>query len=258
MGATADRPKLQWRGDWRTTLFAVLCVPLFVALGNWQLGRADEKQAIAARFEARSQAGPVPIAELRGIGDDLAYRRVRLTGSFDNGRPFLLDNRVHEGRYGFEVLSPFILAGSSQVVLVNRGWIAGDPARRSLPEVAAVEGERTIEGSVYVPPGQAFTLESVATGDDGWPRVIQVLEVPRMADSLETMLYPYSVRLSEGSAGALTIHWPVVNVSPDKHRGYAVQWFAMAVALSLLFLWRSSNIGQWLGWPAGRSSEGGK
>jgi len=36
--------------------------------------------------------------------------------------------------------------------------------------------------------------------------------------------------------------WPVVNVSPAKHRGYAVQWFTMAAALIVFFVFRSSNL----------------
>jgi len=30
----------------------------------------------------------------------------------------------------------------------------------------------------------------------------------------------------------------VINVSPDKHRGYALQWFAMALVLLSIFVWR--------------------
>jgi surfeit locus 1 family protein len=60
---------------------------------------------------------------------------------------------------------------------------------------------------------------------------------------LEEPLYPYSVRLDADSTGALTTHWPLLNVSSDKHHGYAVQWFSMATALFLIYIWRSSNIG---------------
>ena len=38
--------------------------------------------------------------------------------------------------------------------------------------------------------------------------------------------------------------WQVVNVSPAKHRGYAVQWFSMAAVLALLYLARSTNLWQ--------------
>ena len=67
-----------------------------------------------------------------------------------------------------------------------------------------------------------------------------------MAAMLDTMLYPYSVRLDADSPGALTVDWPLVNMAPEKHRAYAVQWFCMALALLLIFLWRSSNVGAWL------------
>ena len=47
-----------------------------------------------------------------------------------------------------------------------------------------------------------------------------------------------------GRAAALTIDWPVINVTPEKHTAYAVQWFAMALVLLLLYLWRSTNVAE--------------
>ena len=38
--------------------------------------------------------------------------------------------------------------------------------------------------------------------------------------------------------------WQIVNVSPEKHTGYAVQWFVMAVVLGIFYILRSSNLWQ--------------
>ena len=113
----------------------------------------------------------------------------------------------------------------------------------------AVTGQQLLLGSIYVPPGEAYTLSRDEQPTGSWPRTVQVLDVPAMANQLDTLLYPYSVRLGSDSAGALTIDWPVINVSPEKHTAYAVQWFAMALVLLLLYLWRSTNAAEvWRSW----------
>ena len=107
--------RLGWRGDWRTTAFTVLFLPLFLALGNWQLQRETEKIELQERFQQRAQEAHRPLADVRGSGDELAYRRVLVEGEVRGGRDFLLDNRMFQGRYGFEVLTPVQLDGSSSL-----------------------------------------------------------------------------------------------------------------------------------------------
>ena len=107
----------------------------------------------------------------------------------------------------------------------------------------------TIEGHVYVPPGAPYLLSDQVLAE-GWPKRIQAVQVPLLAEALAAAdepaprLFPYTVRIGAGEPGALAVDWKVVNVSPAKHLGYSVQWFAMALALGLVFLFRSSNL--WL------------
>jgi surfeit locus 1 family protein len=243
MDSTAStKSRLSWHSDWRTSLFVILLTPLFVGLGLWQLQRAEEKLVIAEQWQLRQQESPRSLESLSGEAQALAYRRVRLQGEFVPGRAVLLDNRMYQGRYGLEVLSPFQLQGSGRLVLVNRGWVLGDGSRRSLPTVLDIAGPQSITGTVYVPPGEAYSLgdpQAVA----GWPKMVQVLDIAYVEELLEQPLYPYSVRLDADSAGALTTNWPLLNVSADKHQAYAVQWFSMALVLFLIYIWRSSNIG---------------
>jgi len=41
----------------------------------------------------------------------------------------------------------------------------------------------------------------------------------------------------------LAAEWPIVNQSPAKHIGYAIQWFAMAAVLVFIGVWRLTNLG---------------
>jgi surfeit locus 1 family protein len=237
------KQKFQWQLEWRIALFTALLLPFLVGLGLWQLERAGEKSAIAASWESRQQAAVVPL-DIRAINvDELAYRRVLLQGEYLADRDFLLDNRIVNGRYGVEVISPFRLANGGGLVLVNRGWIEADRSRQVLPTVVPETGVLSLRGSVYVAPGTAFTLGQISTGES-WPRLIQALEVESLGKMLGEPLFPYTVRLEPAPQSVYRRDWPLVNSSPEKHQAYAVQWFSMAVVLALLFIWRSTNLAE--------------
>lgn len=233
--------------EWRTTLLVALLLPALVGLGCWQLDREGEKRELLARFEARQVAAPVAINDALAARTpaDLAYLPVRLRGRYLAERYLLLDNRVQDGRFGYEVVSLFAREDGGYA-LVNRGWVPGDPARRSLPAPGAPAGTVELTGQLYVPPDPPYLLGEQSRAVDDWPRVAQALEMGPLGEALAADLgapvFPWSVRLDADAPGALAVDWPVVNVSPAKHRGYAVQWFTMAAVLGLFFVLRSSNL----------------
>ena len=236
--------------EWRTAVFTAVLLPVFVSLGFWQLERADEKEALATAFEQRSAAPPQVVSSTLMEGDPelLAYLPVVAEGQFLPERHILLDNRIQGGRYGYEVVSVMSLP-TNQLLLVNRGWIAGDPARRALPDIPELTGPVTVSGHVYVAPGDPYLLaEQDLSGQ--WPLRLQALEMDKLSvaltERLGASLLPYPLRIDAGEPGSLAVDWQVVNVSPAKHLGYAVQWFTMAAALLLLFIFRSSNLWQLL------------
>jgi len=242
-----SRGKLQLDLEWRTSLLTALLLPLLIYLGFWQLQRAEDKAVLAAAFAEREAAAPIPIsAALAGPPESLAYLPVRIQGEFLAGRTIFLDNRLQGGKFGYEVVSPLMLSSGESLVLVNRGWIAGDAARRSLPQPTVPAGSVDITGHVYIPPGQPYLLaEQKLTGP--WPKVLQALEMDKLQPVIEqaatgAAMFPHQVRIDAGQAGALQVDWQIINVSPQKHRGYAVQWFCMAIALAVLFALRSSNV----------------
>lgn len=242
--------QLQFDFEWRITLVTLLLLPALIALGFWQLQRADEKAQLQASWEMRQSQAPVELAELAASDPgELAYRRVVLRGEYLPGHYLLLDNRVHGGRFGYEVVGLFELAGRAALVLVNRGWIAGDPARLALPEVPEMVGPTELTGHVYVSPGKPYLLAEQQLAPP-WPLRVQALEpgalAPLLEDISDAPLLPYQVRIDPGQPSALTVAWQVVNTGPEKHHGYAFQWFTMAVVLGIFFLLRSSNLWQLL------------
>ena len=104
---------------------------LLVSLGAWQGRRADEKRALQAAWDARAAEPPVVLTGAVDDAGPLLFRRVQAHGEWIAAKQLFIDNRIHEGRAGFEVVTPLALAGSPAVVLVDRGWIERDAAMRS-------------------------------------------------------------------------------------------------------------------------------
>lgn len=230
--------KLQFEFDWKTSVLILLLLPLLVSLGFWQLDRADEKAQLQALFDERQASPPISIG-LLNEGDDLRYQPVKLTGEFVNGKSLFLDNRIYRGKFGYEVVTPFKVSNSNMTVLVNRGWVKGDISRRSLPSVDAIDAGVEIVAQVYVPQGEMLVLEKLTV--TGWPKVMQSLNIEALASGFDTTLFPFSVRLSENSVGFLASNWSVVNLRPDKHVGYAFQWFAMSITLLIIGFLTNTN-----------------
>ena len=214
-------------------------LPVVISLGFWQLDRAEEKRQLQDLFEHRQLAGPVALEALNTQAD-LRYQPVTLRGEFVNEKAVLLDNRIYQGRFGYEIITPFRLVDSKTMVLVNRGWLEGDISRRSLPAIKAIAGEIALIGEVYVPQGDVMLLADESAS--GWPRVMQSLNIEALQKEFEQTLFPYSVRIKQISAASYTPNWVVVNLQPEKHTGYAVQWFAMAVALLVIGLLANTNL----------------
>lgn len=215
------------------SVLALLLFPCLIALGFWQLARAEEKRELLAAHQARQIAAPISLSELERYSNP-AYVRVQLQGYFDARHSLLLDNRTRDGKVGVEVLQPFYDQNSGLWLLLNRGWLPW-PDRRIAPTFATPDTPLRLQASVYVPLGEAFQLQT-APPATGWPRVISEVKPDALWQQLGRGGLSYELRLEPGPASFLS-DWPVVAMRPDKHLGYAVQWFALAAALLGLFIY---------------------
>lgn len=215
------------------SLVVLALFPLLIGLGCWQLARAEEKRELLAAHEAQRLAAPISLSDLERHADP-AYVRVRLHGYFDAAHSVLLDNRIRAGQAGVEVLQPFYDQASGLWLLLNRGWLPW-PDRRIPITFTTPDTPLGLTASVYVPLGEAFQLQQVAA-TSAWPRLITEVKPDALWQQLGRGGLSYEVRLELGPA-SFQSDWPVVAMSPDKHLGYAVQWFALAAALLGLFIY---------------------
>ncbi len=225
-----------WRIDWRTMLFTAVFFPLMIGLGFWQLSREQEKVDIQGQFEARKNLAPAVLSDTSKLPP---FTPVSITGEFDQTRYWLLDNRIEGGRYGMEVMAVFRLT-TGELVLVNRGWIAADPGRRALPDFDTPTGTVTALAEVRGDSSRGLVDEERST--ETWPRIVQWLTVDNARAALAEEVWSSPVVLKAAQPGALTVRPPaVINMPPEKHRAYAVQWFALAATLLILVIWRARN-----------------
>lgn len=222
-----------FRPGWLPSLLVALLLPALCGLGVWQLQRAEEKRGLLASFEERRQAEPLSLEALERSRDP-AYRRVRLQGHFDGEHSLLLDNRIRDGRAGVELLQPFYDQPSGLWVLLNRGWLPW-PDRRTPPRFTTPDGAIRLNAWVYVAPPGGLRLQG-GVPERGWPRLVGAVDSEALWRQLGRGGLPFEARLEAGPA-SYRVDWPVVAMSPDKHLGYAVQWFALATALLGLFIY---------------------
>ena len=126
---------LEFRFRWVPTLLLALPIPLFVALGFWQLDRADQKREQARVLSERAEMPALELNEPVSEPEALRFRKLQARGLFESDGQILIENRRQGNRNGFHVITPLRIADSDMRVLVNRGWIPAGrtAARRPLP-----------------------------------------------------------------------------------------------------------------------------
>jgi len=214
------------------TVMLVALLSLFFAAGVWQLDRAAEKRAILERFASAAESGLITELIPDSAAETLRFTSVRLTGRYLPQRQILLDNMTDGGRSGYQVLTPFVTA--DRTVLVNRGWVPADPDRSVLPYIAVGNDTRTIVGRINNFPAPGLRLEQLADNGADWPRRMLFPTAAELGRALEVELPAYQLQLGADEPDGYLREWRAVESGPEKHMGYAFQWFSFA-ALACIF-----------------------
>lgn len=232
LGGDARR---RFRPGLPATLFTAFFLPLLLALGHWQLDRAEQKRRLYEDFAA---GGPTTMLQAgsRGLEELRRYAPVRAEGRYLSDRQFLLDNMVEGGQAGYRVLTPLLL-DARHAVLVDRGWMARDFGTRTLPALGVSEELRTVTGQLDQLPRPG--LELATTAATGWPRVVQFPALDELAAALDLELVPGLLLLDPAAPDGYRRQWRPYDFGPERHVGYAVQWFALAATLVCLYLFWS-------------------
>ena len=214
------------------TLF-VLLFTVFVSLGRWQLRRAEDRTAAQDRF-AMGRDLPVLTAPLANQeSEEYRYRSLELRGQYLSSRQVLLDSMIHEGRAGYHVLTPFLPLNESRWLLVNRGWVEADPDRRVLPRVEVGENTRVVRGRIDALPRPGLELGG-SIGPEAWPQVALFPSFDELERRFGEPLLQYQLLLDAELADGYVREWQLRMLPPERHVGYAIQWFSLAGTLFVI------------------------
>jgi cytochrome oxidase assembly protein ShyY1 len=234
----------RWLGALALTLAAAA---VMVMLGNWQLSRYRERAAINDRIDRAERMPPAALSDvLPSAADapgaagpppasDVVWTRVTVTGRYDDTNTALVRGRTVDGRVGFEVVTPLVLADGS-AVLVDRGWVpptdGGATAQPAVP--AAPTAAVTVVGRVRTSESQAGAVDR-RNGRIETRRIA----VPRLAGELPYPTYGGYLLLDQQTPPAD----PAFSAVPVRHEndwqngGYVVQWWLFAGMALVGYAW---------------------
>jgi cytochrome oxidase assembly protein ShyY1 len=217
------------------TLLTVLLLAAFVSLGRWQWQRGVGKQQLWEQFEN----SPAPAFTTHPPDFDTSERfsRVAFPARYEPAHQFLLDNRMHDGQPGYEVLTPAVL-NDGRRILVNRGWVPFSGYRDRLPDVAMTGAEATISGRVEELPAAGLASgRAPPAADDQWPKVTSFPTHEELEQALGQKISRRILLLDPGAPGAgdFVRQWSPPGLAPDRHFSYAIQWWGFAVVLLVLY-----------------------
>lgn len=220
-------------------VLAVLLIAGFSALGRWQLQRGEAKQAMLAEVaDVLSVRRSAPLREAMEPARARDYAWAAGGGRFTDAPVLLLDNQRRGQAVGVRVLAPFRPA-SGGLLLVDLGWLPL-PGDRRLPSPPLPEGDVEVRGLLAPPPAAGLALGPghVAVDANRW--LLTRVDTDALSSALRAPLAPRVLRLDPALPMGFARDLEVLpnTLPPERHRGYALQWFGLALAtlLTALFL----------------------
>ena len=217
---------------------AAAVITLATWAGVWQSGRALEKDQIEASAAAGRDAVEMTIGGAALTAEAVNGRKLAVRGEFIAAATVYWDNQFAGRIAGMAVITPFRPAAGGRVILVDRGIVVPGGDRSKLPLVATPAGTVEIHGRAYIAPRRTLELKENTDAGNLW----QNLTPEKFAARSGLDVQPFILRQG-GDAGVQgLIRAPDSPTAPDagmtaaKHRGYAFQWYSLALLTAALFL----------------------
>ncbi len=218
-----------------TTLLALILIALLVSLGRWQLRRADEKNQLFDSFAAGTDATRIIDLQTPHLR---RYQHVEASGRYDQERQILVDNMVNAERAGYFVITPFALSGGGWV-LVNRGWVPLGASRAERPSIPVSADTRAVRGRADNMPSPGIEMGTKAPLAPPYPVVSSFPTREEISQLLHESSWTKAadlVLLDPGEPDGYIRNWSAPGLPPIRHIAYAVQWFALALTLAIIYI----------------------
>ena len=214
------------------SILSLLAFLVFLGLGIWQLQRLHWKEGLIAAREAGAKAPPVALPATADEARGLEFHRVRAGGSFQHGAELYLQVISPDGKPGYHVVTPLLLA-DGDFVFVDRGFVPEEKKNPATRTAAQHLGMGDVTGVVRLPaPPGPFT----PANDPAHNRWFYVdLAAMAAADRVERVLPFYLEADATPNPGGFPVGGQSNLALPNDHLQYAITWFALAAAMPVLY-----------------------
>ena len=213
------------------SILIVATIVFLTSLGFWQLDRANEKRAIEASIQ-KANTGIVELITDENRLLEKEYYQVRLKGQYQSNKQFIYDNQIVDQVSGYYVLTPFKLENQPSAIIINRGFIPWNGDREKLADVSIKKTKSEIKVQISKPI-KRIELKSSEIGNN-FPVLIQAVDLVKMSElagiDFSSMVGLLDAAMDDG----FVRKWEPYTGSIEKHIGYAVQWFLMAIVLGII------------------------
>ena len=208
------------------TFLILFLLAIFIWLGFWQLNRRRQRLAANVLYQTQIELPPFLLNSFDSAESlpTMKDQRVRVRGQFDFSLQKILKNQLLNEGPGVALIAPFVLEGTNQAILVNRGWI--EQSKINSADLSSYDEPLTeIEGTIQLPDR--------VRGSDMTSAELFAIELPSLDALMPYDLFPVYVQQSPLSYDTATTRplrtLPDYDLSEGPHLGYAVQWFSFAI-----------------------------
>ena len=217
------------------TVVTVILLYVMVSLGQWQYNKGEYISNLQNRINERKHLPPVSMQELPHETDDQVFMPVMVSGRFDARHHFYFDNRIVNGFAGYDIFTP-LLMDDGRAILVNRGWLKQGRTRQELPEFETESATVRFKALIDRPPSKDFLLADNVHAELAWPMVLQYVDTTEINSMLGYEVMPMVLRLDKDAAHGFYREIPVLKLDSAKNTGYGFQWYAMSLALLVIYI----------------------
>ncbi len=225
----------------RLWLASLLTFAILVGLGTWQVRRLAWKNDLITTLAERQDEAPLPYRQARDRarkGDDVRFQPVEIEGVYWHSSQATIPT-VRDGQRGWRIVTPLVISGSREVVLVERGLVFDREANAPPQTPSNSEPSPTVTVVAQVRPSSETNpllkwTEPVPDLDRGVFYAFDRDAIAQRAGASE--LAPFDVTaIRETPQWAAPEGLERVRLDPseisNRHLGYVITWYGLAVAL---------------------------
>jgi surfeit locus 1 family protein len=221
---------------------------IMLLLGMWQMQRLEWKEHHMNQILNMDPKSFAPIEEtilnLKNT-PDVSFHKVRVRGTFYHDLAIELIPRTWHGQSGAHVYTPFVLAPSGHLIMINRGWV---PDEKKGIKYDNPEREVELIGYLQQPMVPGWLTPDNVVHQKAW----YYLDLEAMEDEVakekseiaEKMLPFYMISIETRKRDDYPKPVDVITMVKNNHFGYALTWFFLAIALGVMYIFyiRSNKI----------------